>query len=364
VLSVQLGHGAGAPGGAAAAALEPHGRWRRWTRPLRRFANYLLVALDRKLLRLDRPLGFPIEMTCDATAHCNLRCPLCPTGQGRQERERGHAEVEPFARLMDEVGDYLYSLSFSNWGEPILNPRFPDLVRIAKRHGIRTLVSVNFNAVTDARIDEIIQSGLDEMTVSLDGATQEAYARYRVGGDIARVLANVGKLLRRRRELSRTNPRVSWNFIVNRHNEGEVELARRMAREHEFDAFNVLPLRADMGREIFLSYPQRVENARDWLPSDAALTRYDVGARTLKAPVRTCTAPWTMAVVSWDGSVAPCCSVYDKKLDFGDAHADGFAAVWRNPTYRKSRRTIAGRDPEEDLKFVCTTCKYNGFIDF
>ena len=78
---------------------------------------------------------------------------------------------------------------------------------------------------------ELVASGLDVLVVAIDGTSQETYERYRVGGRLADVLANVRTLRRVQDELGDRRTEVRWKFVVNRHNEHELEAARSMARE-------------------------------------------------------------------------------------------------------------------------------------
>jgi hypothetical protein len=48
-------------------------------------------------------------------------------------------------RLVDELGDYLVSCNFYNWGEPLLHPNIAELVEICHRARIWAVISTNLN---------------------------------------------------------------------------------------------------------------------------------------------------------------------------------------------------------------------------
>ena len=82
-------------------------------------------------------------------------------------------------------------------GEPLLHPRFLDMVRAAKQRGLRAEVTTNALLLDDAVAAGLLEAGLDQLVVSIDGASAEAFGRVR-GASLARVVENVGRLHDRR----------------------------------------------------------------------------------------------------------------------------------------------------------------------
>ena len=106
--------------------------------------------------------SFPYIMGVDASSHCQLRCPLCPTGienesRGSSEplryRTRTHLDPDVFDDLLSELGEFLFMIMFYNWGEPLLNKNLPSLIRKAHRHKIATEIHTNLSLeLSDERI--------------------------------------------------------------------------------------------------------------------------------------------------------------------------------------------------------------------
>jgi MoaA/NifB/PqqE/SkfB family radical SAM enzyme len=84
-----------------------------------------------------------------------------------------------------------------------------------------------------------VDSGLDFMTVSLDGATQATYERYRREGDLEMAFANIRALVAAKRECGKENPIISWQFLAFQHNAHEIDPAIAIARELRVDQFVV-----------------------------------------------------------------------------------------------------------------------------
>ncbi len=82
---------------------------------------------------------------------------------------------------------------------------------------------------TRAKQEALVRSDVDEVLFSVDGADQETYARYRRGGNLARVLANMRGLLEARERLGAHRPYVVWRYILFRWNDSDEQLARARA---------------------------------------------------------------------------------------------------------------------------------------
>ena len=82
---------------------------------------------------------------------------------------------------------------FYNWGEPLLNKQLPAFIRKAKARRIETDVNSNLSLhLSNDDIDELLGSGLDNLSASLDGFSQQSYETYRVGGDLELAKSNPG----------------------------------------------------------------------------------------------------------------------------------------------------------------------------
>jgi MoaA/NifB/PqqE/SkfB family radical SAM enzyme len=96
-----------------------------------------------------------------------------------------------YKELFDKVKEYALVVSFYNHGEPLLNPDVFSIIEHTHRNRVGTNISSNFNWPQPVEINDFIRSGLDYVTVSLDGITQATYQQYRVRGDVAEVFDNL-----------------------------------------------------------------------------------------------------------------------------------------------------------------------------
>lgn len=312
----------------------------------------------------DQVRSYPAYMGIDPASACQLRCPLCPTGVENEKRKtdekvtyRNRAFLTPelFDALMNEVGEYLFLVMFYNWGEPLLNKDLPQLIRKAKQYEIYTEINTNLSLpLSDQRLDDLLSAGIDDVAASIDGFSQGTYEIYRRGGDFELARSNLLRMVKARDRLG-LKTKITWNFLVFSFNEHEVEEAR-----HYCDSSGIV----FNARDAFVDDPEWLPSYRRGTPVLSAI-RNDIqeNAASEKAP---CAWHYNYTMFNADGSISPCCAPWDQKHDMGrflPAEA-GFAGVWNNDAYRKSRAVFDHR-ATEDLKHIetlCTKCPYNSFM--
>jgi MoaA/NifB/PqqE/SkfB family radical SAM enzyme len=210
------------------------------------------------------------------------------------------------------------------------------MVEEAHARGISTTISTNFSFPFDAaRAERLVASGLTVLGVSIDGARQDTYERYRVGGKLERVLANCRLVAEAKRRLGARTPRLVWEFHVFEHNVGDVEEARRLARELDME------ISVDKGWVI----------GPEWAP-EGEWRFFDQ-----PKPVR-CPFLWGFAVVNNDGGVAPCCGTFFSDDDMGRV-GDGvrFERVWNDERFQLARGFFRARTGDAAAKkLACFDC--------
>jgi MoaA/NifB/PqqE/SkfB family radical SAM enzyme len=147
-------------------------------------------------------------------------------------------EFSTFKKVIDEIENKSFMVVLWNQGESYLNKDFLKMVKYASDNGLFTLASTNANI--DIQAEDTIKSGLDSIIISLDGTTQETYNKYRVNGNLNRVLENVRELIQTKKKLKTKNPLIRWQFLVMKHNEHEIEEIKKLAKELQVDNLELL----------------------------------------------------------------------------------------------------------------------------
>jgi MoaA/NifB/PqqE/SkfB family radical SAM enzyme len=344
----------------------------------KKYSNLIKNQLEKKFKK-SYLFSYPFYLVIDPTNFCNLKCPLCPTWQDIEARPKGKMDIQTFRNILDEAGPYLFAVNLCNWGEPFLNPELPDMVRYAKKYNTVVGLSTNLNYLPDRTAQELIASEIDIIVVSLDGATDGSYTRYRKGGDFSTVLINIEKL-NSYRQKNKKFPLLIWQFLVNKYNEHEIDMAHEMSQKIGLQ-FSLSPMRTSMGKELLLPLYERVKEMKDWLPLNPDYNKYERGIKPeTRTRQTTCKWLWNSTVVNWDGSISPCCGVFDKVWDFQTCYDTSMEKTltlhhaWNSPLYKLARKLVAAymkkskeltsllqRSQNEGL--ICSKCIRYGFLE-
>ncbi len=301
-----------------------HGTWKK-------LFNLLRIELQLRLGR-SRVSGYPYEWEIDTTNICQLKCPLCHTGLGTVNRDKGVMHFDLFKKTVDEIKDYCIWLSLYSWGEPFLNKEIDRYVAYANQSNVATIISSNLNKpLTPDMAERLIRSGLDVLIVSLDGITQDVYEVYRVGGHLDRVLENITLLTQKKRELGSKTPYIEWQFIVMRQNEHQIEEASQLADQLGVDG--IIFKKVD-----FPHGENDPELTKKWIPISAEGFRKDQPfSKPYQENGGRCWRLWRSGVVNWDGGYAPCCYLTDASDDFGNVNTNSIKEIWNGEHYVTAR---------------------------
>src|SRR5690349_4047277 len=155
-------------------------------------------------------MQLPSYVQLEPVGQCNLRCQMCPIqfrSDGPPHGPPAFMDYELFLQLLDDLPT-LTELHLQGLGEPMMHPRFFDMVEEAKSRGISVTTNSNATLLTRPRADRCVTSGLAMLHVSLDAASAETYEKIRVRAHFDRVLRNLAHLRDARRDLDSPHPRV------------------------------------------------------------------------------------------------------------------------------------------------------------
>jgi radical SAM protein with 4Fe4S-binding SPASM domain len=284
-------------------------------------------------------------MEIEPTTSCNLRCPQCPSGLREFSRNTGMLDLTLYRKLLDELhGELMYLILYFQ-GEPFLNKNFLEFVKYAASKNVYTATSSNGHYFTDEMARATVESGLDRLIISMDGLTQETYQKYRVGGNLEKVLAGTERLVYWKKKLGKTTPNIIWQFIAFKHNEHEIPVLKKKAKELGVD---------ELGIKTAQIYDY--QHTDDLIPEDEHFSRYkktDSGYVIKNEMLNQCWRMWRGSVITWDGLVVPCCFDKDATHRFGDVSTQSFESVWKSELYNNFRAAILRSRKEID---ICTNC--------
>src|SRR5258707_1153220 len=174
--------------------------------------------------------GMPISISIEPTTSCNLRCLECPSGLRSFTRPTGMMKIELLQSIVDQL-PALSNMIFYFQGEPYLHTELLEMVSYASKKKIYTVTSTNAHFLSDEGARRTVESGLDRLTISIDGADQETYQSYRVGGNLDKVIAGTRNILRWKKTLKSKTPHVIFQFLVVKPNEHQIDDVKTLARQ-------------------------------------------------------------------------------------------------------------------------------------
>jgi radical SAM protein with 4Fe4S-binding SPASM domain len=304
---------------------------------------------------INKPVvwGIPPVLTIEPTNQCNLHCPLCTTGSEEMERADGRMSLQTFEKIIQHMGKDIFFMLIYHQGEPYMNKNFFNFVEIAKQNNIYVTTSTNGHYFTDQNIKKTLDCGLDSMIVSLDGTTQESYEKYRVGGQLERVLDGTAGLIAEKKRLNMQTPNVALQFLVMKHNEHEIPKVKKIAEQLEVDRLLIKNIEV-----------RSLSEARDWLPSDNKFRRYDFDGNKYSVKgndKKSCTRPWLSTLINWDGTYVPCCFDKNGEYPMGDIHKmSGINEMWLGNEFSNFRTQLLQNRQSID---ICRNCN-QGFGSF
>lgn len=288
---------------------------------------------EAKRTKVPRIKGLPISISIEPTTACNLRCPECPSGLRAFTRPTGNLKHGLFERVIDELAQDLWALTFYFQGEPFINPHFLGMVRHASSKGIYTGTSTNAHFLTEAKAEETVRSGLSRLIISLDGTDQDTYSAYRREGSLATVIEGAERIVKWKKKLKSRTPHVVFQFLVVKPNEHQIPAARALAKRIGVD-------------DLWLKTAQIYDpqDNHPLIPVQDKYSRYQRNAKGVwevkHALKDECWKMWHSCVVTWDGKVVPCCFDKDAQYVLGDLAKQSFREVWQGAAYNDFRATL------------------------
>lgn len=321
---------------------------------LKKIMNFFMAGLNQFILP-SKPLGYPVIAQVEPANFCNISCPLCFTTSETKSRPRGILSFNTFKNFIDEVGDYLLLIILWNWGEPFLNPEIYRMIEYAKCKNIVVHSSTNGNLeFDDEKAERLVNSGLDSLVIGVDGMTQATYGKYRKGGNLDRVIKNIKTIVGVKKRKGSVTPRLNFRFVVMKHNEKELPLARKLAEDLNVDFFTVktVDMHPSLGKNL----------DRIYIPENQKYRRYEyeTGSYERKKKPFTCMRPWKRVTIDALGNIIMCEYEYKDLLSFGNLNREKSAvSIWRGNKAKNLRRkfNLGNND-----FYLCKDCTYKNRV--
>lgn len=311
--------------------------WRNWPSASR--AVLPIMARERSATCLS--VWFPSIVYIEPTNACNANCLFCP--RQAMTRPVGFMEMALYRRIVDQVAELGPSeLRLFHYGEPMLHPELPGMIRYAHEKGLVARFQTNGLALTRERIIHLLEAGMNYIGVSVNGLIARDYELMRPGHSFETLTRNLA-LLRDCVQSSGKKCHIHLNAHVDRQELGERDADIQAFKKHWLTVAGSLSISG-------LSLYDRI----------SILRRGEVSASTLAELSRTpdadvlCAEPFDRMVIKWDGRVSPCCADYDGRMITGDLTRQSLHEIWNGTELERIRTEV--RERRYMNLAVCKTC--------
>lgn len=268
---------------------------------------------------------YPLFLDIEVTSVCNLKCPFCATTFREDKIKKGFISFDIVKKIIDEGAEKnLYGVKFNIRGEPLLHPLIHDFVKYAKK---KKLIDVYFNTnaivLSEDMSKSLIDSGLDRLTISVEGYTKEVYERYRVGANFEQLLSNIETFQTLKKKLGVSHPKLRIQTVML---PGMLEI---------FDEYK--EFWSKRSEEVaFLDYKEMKEKKKG--------NKYKWA----------CPQIWQRMAIWWDGTIMPCNHDDDGLISIGNVKQITIEQAWRSEKLNYIRE--AHKKGQADKIPACDGC--------
>ncbi len=273
-------------------------------------------------LGLSRALSAPYYVNLEPTNHCNLRCTVCSRKPGTP---RGYMSWDVFKNILDQCARLgVQQVSLFLGGESTLHRDLARMVAYVESKGIISGLHTNGTVLTPKKSKELLDAGLSQISISLDGSTPEEYEQVRKGARFERTKANIIAFL-------------------------EMKQASGAARPHTIiqTIRPFLPEMLDSRGHVHYPPPEEefslqfrglpVDEIRVLLPHTWRGERTDIPSRPLGPVYFRCKHLWMGLSIAWDGHAVGCCNDLNRVHIRGNVLKEGLEAIWNGADARRLR---------------------------
>ncbi|TMD52139.1 MAG: radical SAM protein [Chloroflexi bacterium] len=312
----------------------------------------------------------PRSIYIEPTSRCNELCQQCPRTLLSREDDRD-LSFDSFRYIVDQF-PVLERVVLHGLGEPLLNKDLPRMIQYLKARGTYVLFNSNGILLNEKRGRALIDAGLDEYRLSMDGATRATYARVRGVDAFDKIWRNMRAFTALQRAQPASNPAVSLWFTAMKENLHELPGLIDLAYENGIREVHLQRLvyfeegLANSKQALFrrstreeLELVRRCEQTckeRGMIFSAAgsatpleSLVR-DFGER----PWSGCRRPYTLTYITSSGNVLSCCFApfghksareYQQERVLSNIFQEPIEAIWHGERYKSFRRAFESDHP-------------------
>ncbi|MEW6327159.1 MAG: radical SAM protein [Thermodesulfobacteriota bacterium] len=265
---------------------------------------------------------------------CNSQCIMCSSVV---HMGTDVMSFELFKKVCDEARIMEIEKMVITGGEPLLDRGLIEKIRYAKSIGFTYIhMFTNGSLLNEVNSSDIIDSGLDSLTISVDSAIKEEYEAIRVGLKYDNLIQNIRRFCNIRKEKQSNKPLLRINMVALAQNKNSRALFIKTFAPY---ADIVEIVQSHNFASIFSgsSYYESIdEHPRHRYP---------------------CNLMFSKLVVDADGTVRKCSIDYDKRASLGNVTDQSLYEIWSSERFNNLRKRMLDYDFSEPGCNACTHCQ-------
>lgn len=280
---------------------------------------------------------FPSQIIVDTTEVCNLACIHCPHETLKQKNIYKGSFLDPALnkKLVDEVKSYGKSytqyIRYTGNGEPLLHQNIFEMLKYAvDNSGVAITLTTNGTLLKQEKIENLLDTGVDIIDISIDAFSPETYAKIRVNGNLNITRYNVLNLIRSAKK-NGSKTKVVVSYVEQKLNKNET---------FDFEKFW-----KSNGAEYVII--RRFHTNAGLLPDIV-----DASAETVRR--YPCLYPWERLTLHPSGRLLYCPIDWNMYSHIGDYRDTTIKEIWQGDSYRELRKAHLDNN-YENIK-CCKPC--------
>ena len=287
---------------------------------------------------------------------CNLKCEMC--NHWRETREPP-VPSDRFHEVLTELAELGTKKVHISGGEPMLRPQVPQMIAQASALGIKVTMTTNGTLIDKATAKRLVEGGLRGVNISIDSPVRKMHEKIRGVEGSFKATTKAVELFRRYKHKGKLTIRI--NTVVSRTNYQTLEALPDLALDLGADGINLIPVDDHCGEILSMRKkdialfnqeiaPKIAERAlalglivsdEDAFPFGRTDSEVRLGRTGRYAfgyyDQHPCYAPWTHALIDFNGNVYVCCMTRERIPPLGNIQTQSFKEIWEGAAYRKIR---------------------------
>jgi radical SAM protein with 4Fe4S-binding SPASM domain len=272
----------------------------------------------------------PFRLWVESTNYCNLNCVMC-LNKSKDIEKRGYMSYPLFKKIIDESKSFVHSINLHHRGEAVLHEDLPKMVEYCKTNGIFTQLHTNATLLSREKSTQLIASGLDFISFSIDGYDRSSYEEIRVNACYEKTVENILGFLRIKAESRKKRPQAVIE-VMNLFNQKKPKIHKEF-----YDSVKRYPVK------------WIIKAPHNWAGGIELQNK-----ETDPAKESACTFPWYSLTVLWNGEVVTCPQDFFGRNIVGDLSRESLIEIWNNSKMEKYRTWM--RDKRFSEIKPCASC--------